>query len=316
MKLNVIECGGHPRDMGGMQGRTCQRWVRECVSQAGLAGKRGRWPSLSAFTAGPVRGHGPGREIVRHYTHLSERMDGLAREAGVPTDAIFELHLRAASGRSGSLLQPVSTLAAVDLDGQPGISLARGLPVRGGRDGGWIVRRSLPEVGFASLEVTLPWLVTAVAGVNVCGLVVCFAPGAADEAVRSEAPPFVLLVQECLQRFETVAGAAEWCASRSAAGPGAIVVADAAGSRARIESSGEQRRIHLDEELPLALGGPPRLTDTLAETARHERRLDEKALCVDGGCKPPGAFVRLTSSDRALQLKSLAPPVQEAVLRI
>jgi len=304
--------------MGSQQGRACAGSICQSVAGAGLADTRSRWPRLSAFASGPIRGRGAAREIIRHYTHLSERIDGLAHEAGVPTASLLELHLRMTIAGAGAepLLEPAVLLVATGLDGAPGLSLVRGLPGTNDHGSPWLVRRSEPEVGFASLDLTLPWLATAVAGVNTCGLCVMWLPGVIDGAVESDAPPFPLLVQECLQRFENVAAAVDWCTSRHASGHGAIVLADAAGAVARVEAIRCDRHVHLSEELPLALGRPIRLAETLLETARHEGLLDEKALAVRGGSGSPIAFVRLTSTDRGLQLKRLESPVQEVVLRL
>ena len=81
----------------------------------------------------------------------------------------------------------------------------------------WIVRRSLPEIGFASVELTLPWLAPAVAGVNEKGLAVAIVPEAAERAALAFSPPALLLVQDCLQRFADLESALEWCARRPAA---------------------------------------------------------------------------------------------------
>ena len=79
------------------------------------------------------------------------------------------------------------------------------------------VRESRPVVGFRSLDVTRPWLVPAVAGVNEAGLaVIAQWPGAA--AVDGDGAPPLLLVQDCLARFENVAGAADWCRKRPVEG--------------------------------------------------------------------------------------------------
>ena len=45
-----------------------------------------------------------------------------------------------------------------------------------GAHGEWVLRRSRPEVGFASVEVTLPWLATAIAGINEGGVAVAMVP--------------------------------------------------------------------------------------------------------------------------------------------
>ena len=88
---NVIECSGHPRDLGFEQGLALRSVIREQVARAGLSLRRRRWPGLSAFASGGVRGSGAAREMIRHFTHLAERADGLARGADVPLDSLLRL---------------------------------------------------------------------------------------------------------------------------------------------------------------------------------------------------------------------------------
>jgi hypothetical protein len=316
--LHGIECAGHPRDMGSLQGQACRQAVVDCVSRSGLTHRRGRLPSLASFTSGRVRGGGGAREIIRHYTHLSERIDGLARGAGVSTDSLLALHMRTISALPGTelLWQPALALAATGLDAQPGLTLVRGLAAARDGEAGWILRRSQPEVGFASLEVTLPWLVTAVAGVNESGLAAAWLPGPCPDASPAKAAPFILMVQECLQRFGDVNAAADWCLSRPAQGPGSILIAGAKGEFVRVEASGGTRRAQSVDVLPWAQGETERLAESLVETARHEERLDIKALAAGGGAEPPQAFVRLACVGGALQLRRLSPPLEEARLEL
>ncbi|MEZ4332989.1 MAG: hypothetical protein R3F35_14610 [Myxococcota bacterium] len=210
-----IECAGHPRDMGLAQGRALRAAIRAAVAGAGLPRRRARWPSLRPLVSGPLRGRGAGRELFRHFAHQAERLEGLAEGAEVPLDSVLELQLRMRSG-----------------DGGPGA----------------IVRASRPVVGFRSLEVTWPWLVPAVAGVNEAGLAVLartpVAVHGGDPAIHREggAPP-LLLVQDCLARFEDLAGALDWCRKRPVEGEQTLVLADASGAMAEVVVSGRMRRI-------------------------------------------------------------------------
>ena len=107
----------------------------------------------------------------------------------------------------------------------------------------WVVRRRRPEVGFSSAEITLPWLATAVAGINQAGVAVAMAPRSASYGGGVNAgavnprndPHAVLLVQECLQRFEDLGGCLEWCRKRPRSGNISLIIADAAGRLARVE---------------------------------------------------------------------------------
>ncbi|MDE0886833.1 MAG: hypothetical protein OSB70_15005 [Myxococcota bacterium] len=191
--------------------------IRQQMKKAGLDARRRRWPKLAAFTSGPVRGSGSGREMIRHFTHLAERADGLARGAGVPVDSLLELQHPAYS-------EADEAQAACVLDGGSGSNLVRTLA-----GGAWLVRRSRPEVGFASLELTEPWCVSSVAGINEAGLAVCMAPSGEIASPRESAASSQFFVQECLQRFEEIEAGIDWCLNRPAKGQGTLLLADAAG---------------------------------------------------------------------------------------
>ncbi len=221
----VIECAGHPRDMGIAQGRALRTIIRAEVARTGLPTHRSRWPSLRPVVAGPLRGRGPGRELFRHFAHQAERLEGLAQGSDLPLDSLVELQLR---------LQ---------------LRVAAGGEM--GKEPGWIVRESRPVVGFRSLELTLAWLVPAVAGVNEAGLAV-LAPlpdGAASAPRRDGAAPPLLLVQDCLARFENLAGALDWCRKRPVEGEQTIYFGDASGARATVEIRGRERRVEISPEM-------------------------------------------------------------------
>lgn len=217
--------------MGLAQGEALRDAIRAEVARQGLALSRGRWPSLRAVVSGPLRGQGAGRELFRHFAHQAERLEGLAQAAELPLDSLLALQL--------ALHDPFAVDAAA-------VSAAR-VP----SPAEWIVRESRPVVGFRSLEVTLPWLVPAFAGVNAAGLAVAVEPETvADEALQRDPrgggvadAPAILLVQDCLARFEHVAGALDWCCKRPASGALVLAFADATGARARIVVSGRERRV-------------------------------------------------------------------------
>ena len=281
----TIECAGNPRDMGMSQGAAARTAIRAEIARAGLAGKRSRTPTLAALAVGPVRGQGAGREFFRHFAHQAERLEGLAYAADVPVDSVLDLHLRVrAGGALGGLLSRRTTLRTRSINGSgsrtgseqgtakatengvPGAGngegkralLERSLPHRLDEEAGWIVRESRPEVGFRSIEIGLPWLVSAVAGVNEGGLAVVAGPLLWGTPGRAGWPPPLLLVQECLQRFEDLEGALDWCQKRPVEGEQSFVLADASGAVATVIANGRTRRITQgDGELYLEGGEPP-----------------------------------------------------------
>jgi len=270
--LPLIEVAGDPRAMGRAQGEACREDIARALSAAGIA-RRERLPSsLRPFISGPVLGRGMALQIVRHYPHLSERIQGLARGAGQSAASLMELFVGAAGGAGVEpLVEPV---AGAGRDGDTALLL------RGVATADWIVRRSKPEVGFPSVELSLPWMATSLAGVNERGVAVLVAPSRAPEP-GARAPSVLLLVQECLQRFHDVPGCLDWCSKRPASGAASIVVADASGEVAAIEVDGDVRRPLEAERGVLLTGGAasshPELRKSLESPASTE------ALAVEAG---------------------------------
>ena len=270
----AIECAGHPRDMGLAQGGACASTIQRACEAAGLPLRRGRVPTLRARSAGPVRGAGAGREFLRHFAHQAERLEGLARAANVPFDSVIELHLRVrAGGAEAGLLARRTRLRAYSR-GDAALGkrtiLERTLPAVVAGEVGWILRESRSSVGFRSVEIGLPWLVSGVAGVNEAGLAAMAGPILWGTAGQTGWPPSALLVQECLQRFEDLAGALDWCRKRPVEGEQSFVLADASGRVATVISTGRERRIRQGEgELYLEGGELP--TKAAADEASSDR---------------------------------------------
>lgn len=221
--------------MGEAQGAACRDAIRERIRASGIANRGRLAASLRPFLAGRVLGSGMAREIARYYPHLSERIQGLASGSGLATDSLMEMFVRASRDElAGEILASEAAIGA-----RPGsdVRIARSLP-----ESQWVLRRSLPDVGFASVEVTLPWLATSVAGVNEAGVVAAVDPGP-DSLPRSDAPSALLLVQECLQRFDDVTGCLDWVLKRPASGSVQLVVGDATGRVARVRIDDANRAV-------------------------------------------------------------------------
>ncbi len=281
----AIECAGHPRDMGLAQGAALGAEIRAACRAAGLPDRRRRSPSLRGLASGPVRGRGAGRELIRHYAHQAERLEGLARGADVPLDSLLALHLRVrAGGADGGLLARRASLRARAcgdaMDGKSAL-LERSLPGAERDEAPWMLRESRPVVGFRSVEIGLPWLVPGVAGVNEAGLAMLAGPVLWGRKGMDGWPPSALLLQECLQRFEDLEGALGWCRKRPVEGEQSFVLADASGAVATVIASGRERRIQLGEgELYLEGGEPTQaaeLESSGAVTAPDRVRLDARA---------------------------------------
>ncbi len=262
--------------MGLAQGHSLREIIRTEVARAGLPTHRSRWPSLRPVVSGALRGRGPGRELFRHFAHQAERLEGLAQAADLPLDSLVELQLR--------------------------LQLGAGAGGERGRETAWIVRESRPVVGFCSLELTLPWLVPAVAGVNEAGLAVLAQgpPGAASAELSrrdGDAPP-ILLVQDCLARFESLAGALDWCRKRPVEGQQTIVLGDASGARATVDVRGRERRVELAP-------GAGRAGD--GEAVGIEGSIgDARATASTTAASGAGDYVRIDPATRSLDLSGVA----------
>ncbi len=312
-----VEASGHPRDMGLDQGSMLAAAIREKVGRAGLPGRRSRLPSLAAFASGPVRGSASALGMIRHYPHLAERIDGLARGAGVPVDSIFALHAGTTALGAGDLEnRPAVAIAALGLDDSPGATLARSLPGSADPGSTIVIRRSRPAVGFESVEVTLPWLVGALGGMNEAGLAACFVSGPSNDAVPTLRPSPILLVQESLQRFESVDASVDWACSRPVAGWGTLLLADANGARASVVFAAGERLAARITEGPVVAGHPERIVDALREAATGERVLDEKALCPPEDASHAGAWVRMIPTRRTLEFRRPIGPREELLIQV
>jgi hypothetical protein len=77
--------------------------------------------------------------------------------------------------------------------------------------------------------------------VNEAGLALAAVPGPFEAGAC--AAPATLLVQDCLQRFEGIQAALDWCLGRPAAGRATLLLADASGEVAGVEFTGGERRV-------------------------------------------------------------------------
>jgi hypothetical protein len=243
--------------------------------------------SLAPFASGPVLGRGPGREFIRHYTHLAERAEGLALGADLRLEAVAALLFDA----PGALAR---SAPALSVGGDGGAVVARALPRAPTASERWLLRRSRPEVGFASVEVTLPWLPAAVAGVNEAGLAVALAPGDAPAVLA-------LLVQEGLQRFGDLASALDWCLKRPGEGRGTILLADECGASAAVHFEDAVRRVERGDPSGGLVAGDPTAASELRKRLEEGIVGAEAALTALEAVAPGADRVALLPDRRRLR---------------
>jgi len=213
-------------------------------------------------------------------------------------DSVFPLQ-DVSTASEGSL-----SLLASGLEGTPGSMMILGLS---GSD--WVVRKSRPEVGFASIELTRPWSVSSVAGINEASLAVSLVSEGESQTSRSAgAPPVQLLVQECLQRFTDVEAGIDWCSHRPAQGKACLVLADGSGSRALIRFEGANVHVTRDPMgVQVPAGSGPEV-DALRDSMEQTKKLDEALLSEALIKQSARAYVRLQCDGPLFEMKTVAGP--------
>jgi hypothetical protein len=264
-------CAGAPRDVGADQGRAARERIRADVrALTGAAG--GVVAGLRAAVRALAGAHDRAaeatlaRDLRRHFPHLDERLAGLAAGAGVPAAALLALLAHEAE----STLFGVVRWVLPDVDAGPAptgrlaLALMEPLPATG-----LVARETHPDGGYRSLGVTRPGQIGALAGVNERGLAGAVAIGrSAGGATRCAAPGFLLLDQ-CLERLDSVEKALEWCERRPGEGRALLVFADAQGASGAIGIDGEKRSRCAPPAGPLPdTRGPQLVVDPVARTLR------------------------------------------------
>jgi hypothetical protein len=217
----AVECSGAPRDLGRDLGAALRAELRDALAV------RGR---LRGWLAELARGGATTplfRDLRRHFPHHAEWLEGLAHGAGIPVRALVRALAESCDpdAPQGVAVGAVSGTA---------VCVASAVP-RGAR-----LRRVAPEGRFRSLEVALPAATAPVIGVNEAGLAVAVAEPRALPGPY--APPIALFARDCLERFERVEPALDWCLSRPAAPGGSLLLADGRGELAGVYASGPERR--------------------------------------------------------------------------
>jgi hypothetical protein len=263
----ALVCSGAPRDLGLDQGLHFREVIRAEVERR--PGPKGRARLLS-----PSAGRGPEvaravRDTRRFFPHMAERAEGIAGGARTSSSEVTALLASECVGGRETLVgvTPESNGSAVWI----ALSTEREAPL--------FLRRSQPENGYRSLEIGIPWRVPALAGVNQHGLAVAASGVASSSASLAHcAAPAALLVQDCLQRFDRVDKAVEWCERRAAGGNVSILLADTEGVLARVDLEGDLRRVHRDMDGILMGAGEPTRVASVEKACRASQHLDAEAL--------------------------------------
>lgn len=254
-RLAFAACTGAPRDIGLDQAHACRDEVRADLRAAGLGARA----SLLARLRGGRRA-GPAarlaRDLARHFPHLDERTAGLAQGVGAAHADLVALLAR-------ELADELRT--SVHCDPAAHVLVLRWLAPLPST--GLVVRETRPDGGHASLTVSRPGLVFAVAGVNEHGLAGALETGPWRDAAQRWGAPGALLLDQCLERLDTVEKALEWCERRPGAGRSLLVFADAAGATGALQIDGDKRSRVDPATAPRADAGGPWLRVDVAARA-------------------------------------------------
>jgi len=247
-----LHCEGAPRDLGLDQGRAFASELRDEFGRQSLWQRwRQRLGARTPATA-PLM-----RDLRRHYPQQSETIEGLEAGAGIP-NAWFAERL----AREFAATNPESAASAAAIAAESKLTSVGALLVRS-FTGSPCIRRSRPEGGFASIELTLPWFASSFAGVNEGGLGVASVARVGDWTASECTVPASLLVQDCLARFDGIRGAVDWCCGRPAGGRAVILMADASGGVAAVEIDGSARRELSPKDGLIVAGGADDAADAL-----------------------------------------------------
>jgi hypothetical protein len=262
----LVDCAGAPRDVGLDQGRACRAELNDRFAEI-------PWTEALALRLGRADAsvRRVQRDLARYFPHLSEALAGLAVGARVPESFL--------AGEIAADLASAAAPAAALAGETAQLALAL--------DGPAIVRRTRPEGLFASLELSRPWLPSTLLGVNERGLAVAVADSGPGEVGCSA--PAALLAQDCLERFEALDAALDWCAGRPGGGRATLFFGDAAGEVAGIEIAGSEHRVLRPADGLLARDGVG------AELAKSLRE-------APPGAAQPTEVARVDSRERSLTL--------------
>jgi len=225
----AFACEGAPRDLGRRQGSLCAAELQRAFRAAPLAQRLAvRLPQRRSAAR-------LARDLWRHFPHQAERLQALARAAGVPEAWLWRGLAEELRGSAAP-----DALALVAVGALPQIVGWFSTPLR--------LRESRPDGRHASLEWCAAGASAARIGVNERGLAAAalalvgagqLDPGhpraeSAPGAPRCAAPA-TLLVQDCLENFDRLEPAVDWCLARPAAGMARILLADAQGRAAAVD---------------------------------------------------------------------------------
>lgn len=315
-----MEVEGSPRQRGEQQGEAARDQIGPSFEALAALPLFPNW-----LSAGPRRwlvetaSRAAGRYyLARHRTLLGERLggrniawlEGMAATTGVPMHLLygvnaFELesaHLGFSYGCTSLGLSGRHTA-----DGRVRLAYNHDFPPA--FEPFLRIRRSRPRDGLASLALTYPTLVGAVAGLNEAGLAMSYNQAYATDLNRRSPATFVTMVlQECLDGCHSVAEAIEHLLATPVTNGAMVTLVDAAGERAVVEVSAGQRLVRRERD------------DSILYTFNKYRLKETSAVEIPVGAVTTGVAAgydvhrcNVTRERRFLEMDH-APPRDDAAL--
>ena len=254
MITQVLDVEGDDHQRGAQQGQALRPLLTPMFETLGALPLLPGWLPRAARTAmarGAVATAGR-YYLRRHRSLLAERvggrqlaqLEGLAEGSSASLAAIygvnaFELESGHLSFRMGCTSLALTSRHSAD--GAPKLLYNHDFPPA--FEPFLRLRRSRPSRGHQSLSVGYPTLVGAICGVNEHGLALSYNQGYATDLERSRPALFPsMIVQDCLDRCDSVPQALALIADTPVASGAIITLLDPSGDRAAVELSARARR--------------------------------------------------------------------------
>ncbi|MDA1017141.1 MAG: C45 family autoproteolytic acyltransferase/hydrolase, partial [Planctomycetota bacterium] len=243
-----VECTGSANEMGEQQGRALRdsiRLVRPMLRKLdAFCLQKPAWMPFPAYVWMAERKSRSFLEppLAERHPQSLARLRGIARGAsvGIPT-LLLSNALESSLSSLGDCTVSLGGCSAVAVrntrshDAQPVI--AKNFDYLPLVQPFYILRRSRPASGLASLEFTMAPFAGAIDGVNEAGLCITYNYAFTRDAPLRPSPPLSILIGEALNQCSTVVEALDWITSRTRWGSGMLMLADAGGDVASLEIS-------------------------------------------------------------------------------
>ena len=255
-----VVCEGGPREMGVAQGAGLRERIhaarRQLAEMEAFRLAQPWWMPYRMFRR--VAEWRAGRflrgALARHAPHAARRLAGIAEGAAVAPDSLClfnALEALMASVGDTTAVSPgfgcsaVAVRAARSATGEP--ILAHNFDYIPLVQPFYILRRSRPEGGLASLDFTAAPLCGTVDGVNERGLCIAYNYAYTTDGPAA-APPISMSIAEALGQCATVGQAAERIAARPRPSGGILMLADAEGDVASLELTAARHHLRRPTE--------------------------------------------------------------------